>query len=43
MTQKQENDFNIFCDYIFELIEKYGVDSITDNNSHTNSKQGAVN
>ena len=24
MTVKQENDFNVFCDYILELIEKYG-------------------
>jgi len=25
MTNEQENNFNIFCDYILKLIEEYGV------------------
>ena len=30
MNPKQENDFNVFCDFILYLIEQYGVDDKED-------------
>ncbi len=30
MTKEQENNLNVFCDYILELIEKYGECNNTD-------------
>lgn len=30
MTTEQENNFNVFCDFILELVEKYGDNDTED-------------
>jgi len=35
---KEENTYDVFCDFILELIEKYGVNDDTANT--TDNKQG---
>lgn len=35
---KEENNYEVFCDFILELIEKYGVNDDTDNSE--NKEQG---